>query len=213
MGLGSLVEQEIHLRQGQANDALHELCLALVDKAMIFHTDVQKGGNYKMTTWAWGQISNAEAMVQWHATIYRQCRKQLIALGAGEDILGKLSKLNRADLTVSATIADPNARGHRDNTLAWFWTMDLPWDSAMNDRMSEFNWLRTKVLRDRWEEELELLTLETGWTQKFFLHKEKFWSGRHMEALAVGDTGFACYSARQSQMYRDLAGTLGCTSR
>ncbi|KAI6141233.1 hypothetical protein BKA82DRAFT_4362346 [Pisolithus tinctorius] len=135
MGLGSLVEQEIHLRQGQANDALHELRLALMDKAVIFRTDVRKGGNYKMTTRAWGQISNAEAMVQRHATIYRQCRKQLIALGAGEDILGKYQELNRADLTVSATIADPNARGHHDNTLAWFWTMDLPQDSAMNDRI------------------------------------------------------------------------------
>ncbi|KIN96387.1 hypothetical protein M404DRAFT_932164, partial [Pisolithus tinctorius Marx 270] len=89
IGLGSLVEQEIHLRQGQANNALHELHLALMDKAMIFCTDVQQGGNYKMTTWAWGQISNAEAMVQQHAAIYCQCQKQLIALGAGEDILGK----------------------------------------------------------------------------------------------------------------------------
>ncbi|KAI6155971.1 hypothetical protein BKA82DRAFT_3967208, partial [Pisolithus tinctorius] len=115
MGLGSLVEQEIHLRQGQANDALHELCLALVDKAMIFHTDAWKGGNYKMTTRAWGWISNAEAMVQWHAAIYCQCQKQLIALGAGEDILGKYQELNRADLTVSAAIADPNARGHCDD--------------------------------------------------------------------------------------------------
>ncbi|KAI6002609.1 hypothetical protein F5J12DRAFT_783782 [Pisolithus orientalis] len=79
-------QEEIHMRQGQANDALHELHLALMDKAVIFHTDVQKGGNYKMTTWAWGQISNAEAM-------------QLIALGAGEDILGKYQELNRADLT------------------------------------------------------------------------------------------------------------------
>ncbi|KIO14692.1 hypothetical protein M404DRAFT_118702, partial [Pisolithus tinctorius Marx 270] len=216
MGLGSLVEQEIHLRQGQANDALHELHLALMEKAVIFCTDVWKGGNYKMTTRAWGWISNAEAMVQRHAAIYCPCRKQLIALGAGEDILGKYQELNRADLTVSATIADPNARGHCDDTLAWFWTVDLPWDSAMNDRMSEFyrvNWLRTKALQDRWEEELELLTLETGWTQKFFLHKEKFWSGWHMEALAVGNTSFTCYSARQSQMYRDLSGTLGCTSR
>ncbi|KAI5987344.1 hypothetical protein F5J12DRAFT_787094 [Pisolithus orientalis] len=181
IGLSNLVEQEIHLRQGQANDALHELHLALMDKAMIFHTDVQKGGNYKMTTWAWGWISNAEAMVQWHAAI-----------------------------------ADPNARGHCDDTLTWFWTMDLPQDSAMNDRMLEFyqvNWLHTKALWDCWEEELELLTLETGWTQKCFSHKEKFWSGQHMEALAVGNTGFTCYMARQSQMYWDLARTLGCTSR
>ncbi|KAI6000967.1 hypothetical protein F5J12DRAFT_784216 [Pisolithus orientalis] len=105
-----------------------------------------------MTTWAWGQISNAEAMVQQHATIYRECQKKLIALGAGEDILGNYQELNRADLT------------------------------------------------DCWEEGLELLTLETRWTQKFFLHKEKFWSGWHMEVLAVGSTGFA-YSMKLGKLH------------
>ncbi|KAI6138196.1 hypothetical protein BKA82DRAFT_4518660 [Pisolithus tinctorius] len=175
-----------------------------------------KEGTTKWTTRAWGQISNAEAMVQRHAAIYRQCRKQLIALGAGEDILGKYQELNRADLTVSATIADPNARGHRDDTLAWFWTMDLPRDSAMNDRMSEFyrvNWLRTKALQDRWEEELELLTLEDWVDTEFFLHKENSGEAGIWRHWQWAITGFACYSARQSQMYRDLAGTLGCTSR
>jgi len=36
LGLGFLVEQELSLRQGQANDCLHEIRLALADKAIIF---------------------------------------------------------------------------------------------------------------------------------------------------------------------------------
>ena len=45
--------------------------------------------------------------------------------------------MKREDLKVSAAVADPNARGHRDDTLAWFWTMDVPWDTEVNDWMSE----------------------------------------------------------------------------
>ncbi|KAI6139439.1 hypothetical protein BKA82DRAFT_4020198 [Pisolithus tinctorius] len=186
MGLGSLVEQEIHLRQGQANDALRELCL---ERRELQNDNPGMGLDIQMQRqWFSGMppsITSAES--------------NLLHWGLGRTFL-----------------ANPNARGHCNDTLAWFRTVDLPQDSAMNDRMLEFypvNWLCTKALWDRWEEELELLTLETRWTQKFFLHKEKFWSGRHMEALAVGNTGFTCYSTRQSQMYRDLARTLGCTSR
>jgi len=38
--LNGLVEQELQLRQGQANDALHEIWLALTDKAILFRTEV-----------------------------------------------------------------------------------------------------------------------------------------------------------------------------
>ena len=47
------------------------------------------------------------------------------------------TRLRREDLKVSAAVADPNAQGHRDDTLAWFWTMDVPWDTEVNDWMLE----------------------------------------------------------------------------
>ncbi|KAL4078793.1 hypothetical protein V8B97DRAFT_2021152 [Scleroderma yunnanense] len=40
-----MVYQELRLRQGQANDCLHELQLALANKAVIFHTDIRHGRN------------------------------------------------------------------------------------------------------------------------------------------------------------------------
>ncbi|KAL4077858.1 hypothetical protein J3A83DRAFT_4087105, partial [Scleroderma citrinum] len=47
-------------------------------------------------------------------------------------------ELNRSDLKVSTAVTDPNARGYRDDTLVWFWTMDVPWDTATENWMSEY---------------------------------------------------------------------------
>ncbi|KAL4070191.1 hypothetical protein V8B97DRAFT_2024201 [Scleroderma yunnanense] len=62
LGLSFLAEQELSLRQGQANDCLHE--------ADIFWRDVRHARNYNMTTWAWGQIANTDAMLQQYAKIH-----------------------------------------------------------------------------------------------------------------------------------------------
>ncbi|KAL4070170.1 hypothetical protein V8B97DRAFT_2024182 [Scleroderma yunnanense] len=126
LGLSFLAEQELSLRQGQANDCLHEVQLALADKAVIFWRDVRHVRNYNMTTQAWGWIANTDAMLQWYAKIYCWCCRQMVALGAGMDILDWYCELHNANLNVTTAIAEPNARGHQDDTLAWFWPMDLP---------------------------------------------------------------------------------------
>ncbi|KIM63572.1 hypothetical protein SCLCIDRAFT_116995 [Scleroderma citrinum Foug A] len=136
-GVGGIVEQELQLQQGQANDTLHELWLALADKAVIFRTKVRHATNYNHNTRAWGKVASTEAIVQRHAGIYRRCRKQMIALGAGPDVLSRYQELHDTELRVSTAIADPNARGHQDDTLAWFWTMDVPRDTAIDNWMSE----------------------------------------------------------------------------
>ncbi|KIM58941.1 hypothetical protein SCLCIDRAFT_80489, partial [Scleroderma citrinum Foug A] len=133
--------------------------------------DVRHATNYNWNTRAWAKIATTEAIVQRHAGIYRRCHMQMLALGASPDILSQYQQLRDIDLRVSTAIADKNARGHWDDTLAWFWTMDVPQDTAINDWMSEFyqvHWLRTKALHNRWEEEVQLLTCETEWSQRFF---------------------------------------------
>jgi len=137
LGLLTMVDQELRLREGQANDALHELRVSLAHKAVIFRTDVRHARTYNMTTRAWGKVGSADVKVQQHVAIYCQCRKQMIALNASSNTLNRYKMLRKEDLKISATIADPNARGHRDDTLAWFWTMDVPRDTEVNDWMSE----------------------------------------------------------------------------
>ncbi|KAI5997776.1 hypothetical protein F5J12DRAFT_785008 [Pisolithus orientalis] len=130
--------------------------------------------NYHMATHAWGRVANAEAAMQHHAAVYHQCHIQMSRLGAGLDILEQYKELNDSNLTISMAVSDPNARGHRDNTLPWIWTMDVPRDMATNDWISEFyrvNWLWMRALWDRWKEEVQLLKCKQEWTKNFFENK------------------------------------------
>jgi len=135
--LNGLVEEELQLRQGQANDALHEIQLALADKAVLFRTEVRHGKNYAVTTHAWKKVLDLDTLVKRYSVIYNRCQKQMVALGADQSILDRYQILNKKDLTVSTVVSDPNARGHRHDSLAWFWTMDIPKDTNKNDWMSE----------------------------------------------------------------------------
>ncbi|KIJ65269.1 hypothetical protein HYDPIDRAFT_51228, partial [Hydnomerulius pinastri MD-312] len=109
-----------------------------------------------------------------NARIYRTSCRAMITLGADEDLLTQYKVLNKQDLKVTMAVTDPNAQGHRDDSLAWFWTMDIKQDSDMNDWMSEFfrgHWLRAKAHMHRWEEEVELLQAESGWVRNYFDHR------------------------------------------
>ena len=137
LGLDDLANQELQLQQGQANDSLHEMQLALADKAVLYRMDVRHGRNYNMTMRAWKKVADMEAIVRRHATVYRRCRQQMVALGVGPAILNRYQILQDTDLRVSTAVSDPNARGHQYDRLAWFWTMDIPQDTDTSDWMSE----------------------------------------------------------------------------
>ncbi|KIK74449.1 hypothetical protein PAXRUDRAFT_175682 [Paxillus rubicundulus Ve08.2h10] len=128
-------------------------------------------------------------MVKKHVAVYRAYQRAMISL-SDEDTLVQYQVLEKEHLKVSTTVSDPNARGHltklynrADSTLAWFWTMDVQRDAEVNNWMTKCmfisiccpswkelklsctsvyrgHWLRAKALKDRWEEEVELLRAE-----------------------------------------------------
>ena len=61
----------------------------------------------------------------------------MVALDADEGILDRYKHLDKDHLRISTVVADPNARGHRHENMAWFWMMDIPKDTNANDWMSE----------------------------------------------------------------------------
>lgn len=136
LGLADLLKQEITLREGQANDALHAIRVNLADKAVIFRKTVRPAKSQARSTRAWSQVHAVERVVKLNARIYSKCRMQLGKLGA-DDILTKYRPLEKADLKASTAVADPNARGQRNSTLAWFWSLDVEGDSASSDWMTE----------------------------------------------------------------------------
>ena len=78
--IGGLVDQELCLQIGQANDALHVICLALADKAIRFCNDLCSAISQATNTWAWGKLKIVDGILKRHA---------LVSLRADEDTLIK----------------------------------------------------------------------------------------------------------------------------
>ncbi|KAG1795244.1 uncharacterized protein BJ212DRAFT_1291427, partial [Suillus subaureus] len=111
-------------------------------------------------------------------------------------------------LKATTVVANPNAHGQRNSTLAWFWSIDVEGDSDSNDWMNEFyhiHWLCTLTLCNHWAEELFLVSWEMTWMVKFFLHKSNQWVGQMHEAEANEMVSHWCYAAWQAQIYLRLS--------
>lgn len=136
LGLTNLIKEEIALREGQANDALHAIRVHLGDKAVLFRNTVRSAKSQASSTRAWTRVRSVETAVNLHARIYSKCRSQLAKL-PDHDLLKKYLPLKKEDLKASSAVADPNARGQRDTTLSWFWSLDVQGDTSGNDWMTE----------------------------------------------------------------------------
>jgi hypothetical protein len=136
LGIDSLVKQEVVLREGQANDTLHAIRVGLADKAVIFRKTVRSANTQSSTTRAWNQVNQVSKAVALHVKKYAVCRTQLSKLGAAE-LLTQFLPLQKGDLKASSAVADPSARGQRNSTLPWFWSLNIQGDSSNSDWMTE----------------------------------------------------------------------------
>jgi hypothetical protein len=135
--LKDMVNKEISLRQGQANDALQALRLAIGKKSFLFRTRLRAAKSKVEKLRSWRDIGAITANVQHQAKIYRKARKALVALGASEDIMSKYLVLKADHLRSCTVIVNPNAPGERQTSLAWFWSLDIAGDSLDNELMQE----------------------------------------------------------------------------
>ncbi|KAH7904968.1 hypothetical protein BJ138DRAFT_1118913 [Hygrophoropsis aurantiaca] len=85
-------------------------------------------------------------------------------------------------MKISTVVAEPNARGHRDDTLSWFWSMDVEGDSTSDDWMSECK--GPPGLMGRGAEQ---------------------WLARMAVADQQHKWGHKAYAAKQANMYRSMA--------
>ncbi|KAG1817738.1 hypothetical protein EV424DRAFT_1347851 [Suillus variegatus] len=137
IGVNDLAKQEHILQQGQANDALHNIRVHLADKAVIFRKTVRVAKLQATATRAWAQVHSVDRAVSIQASIYLRCRKQLCSLGTDNALLWRYWVLAKEHLKVSTAVANPNSWGQRNNTLPWFWSLDLAGDSESNDWLDE----------------------------------------------------------------------------
>ncbi|KAI6138640.1 hypothetical protein BKA82DRAFT_4020848 [Pisolithus tinctorius] len=142
-GLDSIWDIKLKLWISQANDTLHGLQLALVDK---------QAKSYAMKMWAWDMIHTINSAVHKQATIYKQCQAAMVSLGATKDTLSRFQEMQKSHLTVSTVAISQNVHDHQGSQLPWFWSIDMPRDTESITWM-----LESKAAQDHWTEEQELL--------------------------------------------------------
>jgi G3E family GTPase len=130
-------EKELSLRQGQANDTLHLLRIALGKKSFLFRSHVRAAKSQQRKTRAWAEVSAVDGHVRQLARVYVATRQKMITLGADAIVLDRYKVLRHSDLRISTAIATPNARGQRNVHMAWFWTMDMTADTDTDGWMEE----------------------------------------------------------------------------
>ena len=192
-------EKELSLRQGQANDALHLLRIALGKKSFLFRSHVRSAKSQQKKTRAWAEVAAVDGNVRQLSRVYVATRRRMITLGADAVVLDRYKVLRHSDLKISTAIATPNARGQRNVHMAWFWTMDMSADTDTAGWMEE---CRRNTLKYRRRILICLLQFTgfIGFAQKCCMteHTRRLqsltmkWAGQHLISSsnkAAGTTG------------------------
>ncbi|KAF9227771.1 hypothetical protein BS17DRAFT_856895 [Gyrodon lividus] len=135
-GLSYLLEQELELRQGQANEALHNIRLNLGHCSFLYRTSVwQVKHSQQKKSHAWDAIHqvNAALKLKLHTVVYCHCQKSMVTLGASLAMLEKYQVLKPEHLESRTIKIDPSVRGTCSKNLPWFW--------RLNVNMKEDNWM------------------------------------------------------------------------
>ena len=124
-----LAKAELRLREGQLNDSLHQIRIALGHKSYLFRNDVRPARTQRLKTRAWAEVHAVESTVQHHARVYNRARQSMVDLDAEVPLLDRYKALERQDLRINTTVIAPNVRGQRNKSLPWFWSMDVQRDA------------------------------------------------------------------------------------
>ncbi|KAI6046658.1 hypothetical protein EDC04DRAFT_2597793 [Pisolithus marmoratus] len=175
MGVHQLVDMELKLHMGQANDALHGLHLALADKAVIF-----KSVCWDSMIWLG---ASRDILDHYQELINSDLATSTVAFtqGAHYHCTSQLPWFWTIDIP-------------RDtNSKSWL------------TEFYHIHWLCTKAGKDHWEEEEELLMSEFQWVTHYFKYHARCWNERYKEMQVARVHGAACYAARQQAVYDWLA--------
>lgn len=137
MGLGRVVQVEIELREGQANDALEALRAGLAEKALRFRIEVKPAKSQKTATRAWDSVHRADKQIKAAVQSYKLARSALIRLEASASLLSQYQEIKKEDLKMSKDIVEENRVGQRSSELAWFWRLDRKWDNNQGEFLKE----------------------------------------------------------------------------
>lgn len=135
IGWGELAKYEIELRNGEANDALEKIRLALGHKALLFYKKKREEKSQKQSTRSWKAVRSTDIQITKHVTNYRRARQAIIQLGGD---VGSLKEISKQDLNINKDVTESNRHSQRSDTLSWIWrTSQRMADTSNGDWMQE----------------------------------------------------------------------------
>jgi hypothetical protein len=134
-GAQSLAVKELQLRQGQANDSIHHIRLALGFKSALFRTQVRPAKTQTTKTRAWNAIYGVDTTVHEHAAFIAWHAMHI-------GISDRHIQMDRTSLSYT----------QRTSTLQPWFLVQNKWDSAINSnhgsgasenlwKMTEHGWM------------------------------------------------------------------------
>ena len=143
LDLDSLAKKELQLREGQANDELHSVRMALGEKSFLFRKNLRLASSKFKKGRAWLKVHAVTRRVQAHRKAYNAARAAMVALGCSATMEMKYQVLQRNQLKISTAAVSGgtgNAEGgsrRQNEPLAWFWTMNVESDIQASDMLRE----------------------------------------------------------------------------
>ena len=144
-----LANAELHLQEGQLNDSLHHIRIALGHKSYLFRNNVCPARTQRLKTHAWAEVHAVETTVQHHARVYTHARRSMLDLGADNSLLDRYKVLKPQDLKIDTTIIAPDVCGQLNKLLPWFWSMDVQRDANVGAWMNDCKCILIYVCPDR----------------------------------------------------------------
>lgn len=118
-GLNDLMDQEIQLRNGQANNSLQQLREELGHKSWLYKEKRSHGRvGQKASLRSWSAIKKSGETIKKHVATYTLAFKALARLDATE----MFRPIEKKDLKLNADITDENRFGQSSDILSWIWT-------------------------------------------------------------------------------------------
>ena len=120
--LQALAEKEAKLRIGQANDAIHNVRLALGFKSALFRDHVRPANTQRTKTRAWDAIHSVDSTIHQHARNYSMARDAYLQIREAYPVTQKFPQLHVADLRIGTAIINAAEVGQRNRQLPWIWS-------------------------------------------------------------------------------------------
>lgn len=123
-GLLDLVEEEIQLRVGQANDSLERLRNDLGEKSILYRINKRSSTSNRTDTRSKQDIRRVGLKINRNVRSYLRAVAFLTSLNAPRNILDKYKTITQEDLGLSKDITEENRFGQSSHILPWFWRME-----------------------------------------------------------------------------------------